>query len=167
MKLENQVCTIEQARKMKELGIVQESLFYHWNEKTPANSNLQYYGYAQDQIPWITILGKRSNVSGYERWTNEEVSAFTVAELGVMLPEEQAYKFFSTYYNDHSGNWEVEYRGFKTDDELEDWNSIEPPPKIYETEGDTEAQARAEMIIWLLENKIVSPGEINQRLQNS
>lgn len=62
MKLENQVCTLEQAKRLKELGICQESYFLHGEEA----------GHIVES--W--------SVEGYE---DEFYSVFTVAELGVML----------------------------------------------------------------------------------
>ncbi len=60
MKLENQVCSFKQAKKLKELGVFQDSLFYF------SNGN------------WL-IKPKPSKFNG------SETSTFTVAELSVML----------------------------------------------------------------------------------
>src|SRR5574341_2010928 len=62
MKLENQVCTLEQAKRLKELGVTQESYFH--------------FG---DHLDGVT-----------ESWMHEGdedvfYAAFTVAELGVMI----------------------------------------------------------------------------------
>ncbi len=92
--------------------------------------------------------------------------AFNAAELGVMLPCESGMKFFESYYNDHLGSWVCEFRGFKTSEENEEWDFSKPPPKIHETEADTEAEARADMIIWLLENESVTAEEINNLLKD-
>jgi hypothetical protein len=68
MKLQSQVCTLEQAKRLKELGISQESYLYH---------------YFFDNVP--------RNVSGVWRLHHEyygrfeHYSAFNVAELGVMI----------------------------------------------------------------------------------
>lgn len=63
MKTEDQVCSLDLAKKLKEVGVKQESLFY-WNRQTK-----QVY---MDTVPWNETA-----------W----VSAFTVSELGEMLRE--------------------------------------------------------------------------------
>ncbi len=70
MKLENQVCTLEQAKKLKELGIVQDSLFYH----IECNPNV----FEIEQID-------ENSYKNYDKG-DPVFSAFTVAELGEMLP---------------------------------------------------------------------------------
>ena len=73
MELKEQVCTIQQAVKLKELGIDQIGIFSH---------------------QWVinTFGGKQLETPVYERWKMSETltnhqwaSAFTVSELGVML----------------------------------------------------------------------------------
>lgn len=84
MKLENQVCTIEQAKRLMELGVAQDSVFYHYQEKTPTNPNSTYYGWRQDGMFWeLSRTGKPSRVSTNR--IHKEYSAFTVAELGAMI----------------------------------------------------------------------------------
>ena len=80
MKLEDQVCSLELAKKLKELGGVQDSLSY-WEE------------YRDN---WMDLRATPKLVQGYhtdkERGEGNAVesstyySAFTVAELGEMLP---------------------------------------------------------------------------------
>lgn len=74
MKLENQVCTLEQAKRLKELGIEQNSLFT-WCLITPDPIGENWYYaliYKEDDSPSAI----NSEALG---------SAFTVAELGAML----------------------------------------------------------------------------------
>src|ERR1700689_4384174 len=66
MKLESQVCSLELSKRLKELGFKQESLFYWYNTK----GDERFYGIA------YTKGSKLKNT----------FSAFTVAELGEMLP---------------------------------------------------------------------------------
>jgi hypothetical protein len=70
MKLQDQVCTFEQARKLNDLGIVQGvSLFFYNTSMDYSSSKLVY------------------NKTPLEGFYNAEYcfSAFTVAELGVMI----------------------------------------------------------------------------------
>ena len=70
MKIENQVVTIEQAKKLKELGVTAEPLFW--------------YVIDIDPITPLDIIQKWQH-SNFDQC--EKYSAFTVAELGVMLPD--------------------------------------------------------------------------------
>lgn len=124
MELKNQVCGLESAKKLKELRVKQDSLWYYRNiivlEHTIAH--------AHDDC----------------RIEKNEYSAFTVAELGELLPsplntEKETYYLFyhqalthNVYYKSIDGN--------------------ELPAQIIE---ETEAEARARMLIYLLENKLI------------
>lgn len=132
MKLEQQVCSLELAKKLKELGVKQESYF-----------------------AWARIASKRMDGNGYD-WDTyglvkndfqaeiEYISAFTVAELGEMLHKyTECWNFYmgfglglsSAEYKiglSKSGYKEVEFRDL------------------------SEADARAKMLIYLLENKLIS-----------
>ena len=76
MKLENQVCSITQAKRLKELGIIQESFFSYFKCTSHAgicNSDMS------TRHVWI--------LTGNPYYTEdiELTAAFTVAELGAML----------------------------------------------------------------------------------
>ena len=68
MKIENQVCTLEQAKKLKELGVTAEPLFW--------------YVIDIDPITPLDIIQKWQH-SNFDQC--EKYHAFTVAELGVMI----------------------------------------------------------------------------------
>ena len=113
MKLEDQVCSLELAKKLKKLGVNQESLWYwHFNEKHCPDDHIN--------------LHKDGN----------NCSAFTVAELGEMLPKASSYK-----HEDYS------------------WCSLfvneEPAYMAHREYDETEANARAKMLTYLLENKLI------------
>lgn len=85
MKLEKQVCSLKQAKILKELGIEQKSLFY-WK---------------QNEIQTVVTESKMKEwIAKYLPTINDYYSAFTASELGQMLPE---------YFESHSGpmdeNW--------------------------------------------------------------
>ena len=111
MKLENQVCSLELAKKLKELGVKQESYFY-WQE-------------FEGQV------ALRSAYRGNELPRDDRYSAFTVAELGEMLP------MIYTPVKD--------INGFK-----EKWLWVNN--KAEKHWENTEADARAKILIYLLEN---------------
>lgn len=138
MTLEKQVCSLELAKKLKELGVKQESLFYH----LPVRGIVQWGYYYKEEIP-------------------DSVSAFTVAELGEMLPSYEEWTTVSTPDNPPEGDssgihiftsfynskWQVE---FDVDTYIE---KISDLPTF---RADTEADARAKMLIYLLENKLIT-----------
>lgn len=124
MKLEDQVVSLELSKRLKELGVKQESLFY-WNEK----------GSVEFADPETFV--------GY----TTDVSAFTVAELGEMLPVTFA-PFAAEIRLDcrkaHSG-WCCYYRELANEERI-----------FTATDAYTEADARAKMLIYLLENNLIT-----------
>ena len=133
MKLENQICTLNQAIKLKNLEVPQKSLFF-WE-----------------------VSGKRSEIKqAAEVDISKSFSAFNVAELGLLLPclvplEEEDY-----YLQGTIGNREGEfyYIWFQSSIDNVEWELF---PAI---EKDTEAEARAEALIWLLENDFLKAEEL-------
>lgn len=113
MNLEQQVCSLELAKKLKELGIEQKSIFYH----------LPFYATTDEE---------------------NRVSAFTVAELGEML-----FPFNIVTYKYKKGKKFI-YEVAIQDMEMRINKTYEPSHK-----ADTEANARAKMLIYLLENKLI------------
>lgn len=127
MKIELQVCTLEQAKRLKELGVKQESLFVH-----------QSYSYNKIKL---TDWDNRNNLLGF-------YSAFTVAELGEMLPPWQfAYKQSTGHYAAYKFH----------ENEFVCQGVI---PTTYETE----AECKAAMLIHLLENSLITAEEVNRNL---
>src|SRR5687768_259896 len=112
MTIESQVTSLEISRRLKELGVEQETLWY-----------------------WSHIDGKYILVLNHG-----ENHAFTVAELGEMLP---------------IGVWSTRDKG------EEGWRCkvvfhdprIRPP--LHFTVANTEADARGKMMIYLIENGLV------------
>jgi len=86
MKLRDQICSLELAKLLKGLGVEQESLFYHYQEKTPKSTNDHCYGYKQEDMPWKIDSTRPDRLSTLRPRVHEWCSAFTSAELGDMLP---------------------------------------------------------------------------------
>lgn len=135
MKLENQVCTLEQAKKLKELGIDQETEFYfrmgkiwHFREVTDWPNQEQLYDLIQSGAEGERIF-----------------AAYTVAELGEMLP----IGFYSVACADHS-DWLCDNQNYAT-------------ANIGASKN--EAECRAAMLIHLIESKLITVEEINNRLK--
>ena len=125
MKLEDQVCSLELAKKLKELGVKQESLWV-W---------LPYLE-GDDTTRWEI---ERSRHGLYA-----PVSAFTVAELGEMLPEYvMRGGMRHTIRQQRAGSMRfVSY-------EHDQFNCMIQ-------NGNTEADARAKMLIYLIENNLIT-----------
>ncbi len=111
MTLEQQVTSLELSKKLKDLGVKQESLFW-WGKKM---------GFTK-----IEILHK-GNSGGIE------CAAFTVAELGEMLP--LSTKFYRSV--DQIGKWVCWCQGLDIIRE------------------DTMVNAAAKMLVYLLENNLI------------
>ena len=122
MKLENQVCSLESAKRLKELSVNKDSLYY-------------WYNCTDHPGEWrITDIKLNNDL-------DKETSAYTVAELGEMLPSGlvtsgRKYKdIFMCVY----GNPEID---------------------LVFKEEKTEAEARAKMLIYLLENNIIKAEDL-------
>lgn len=144
MKLENQVCTLEQAKRLKELGVEGESAFY-WRFESGMRWRLAPRGYFDPEEEGV-----------------ETYSAFTVAELGVMLPHEIGQGPYTPLL--HIVMPPTEETEFN-------WCAAYVEDSIYETgplwrDGETEAQARSALLIHLLESGSITAEGVNDRLQN-
>ena len=116
MKIEQQVTSLELSKKLKELGVKQESLF--------------------DWIDWYNneIWQLKESTPRGETVPNDktEISAYTVAELGELIGSGLNYRI------NMSGNMVVGHM-------------------LYDVgfTDDTEANARAKMLIYLMENDLL------------
>ena len=79
MKLENQIVSLELAKRLKELGCKQDSIF-KWHSKLDEKGNRVY-----TEIVYLPI-----------KQMEQDYSAFTVAELGELLPKD--------YYSQFNGD---------------------------------------------------------------
>lgn len=122
MKLEDQVVSLDLAKRLKELGVKQKSHFI-W-----ANGGYKWFVSPDHEII-------RINDPGYAQpWP----SAFTVAELGEMLPHN-----YSTWR--------------RTNNDREWWVSDLATGRYGEHTATTEADSRAKMLIYLIEKGLVKP----------
>lgn len=143
MELSKQVCSLESAKRLKELGVEQNSYFRHveWRNQIWDSQGVENGGW-----PWLPD-DQRAVV---QRIWDEGVCAFTVAELGEMLPK-VVKKDDKLYYIEPSANGNgLKYIDYTTYNE-----GIGTFLRAYPLVGaDTEAEARAKMLIYLLENNL-------------
>ena len=147
MNLEMQVCSLELSKKLKALGVKQDSLFYYQNNP---------YNDGQDCID--IMIKELSSENGEnviintesENEYNPKYSAFTASELGEMLPisiylkDKRKELIFFKHSKDHS----VFYRNLKEVHYTDETFCCGEHDK-------TEANARAKMLIYLIENKLI------------
>lgn len=153
MQLEKQVCSFEQAKTLKELGVNQDAYFNY--EITPV------YGKKPFDCTKSRLYAKEQyNSAKYS--DDYQCAAFTVAELGVMLTIDDDTHFTHGGYNEHSGCWELmlDKRNPDTDDLDKPFICIHGAMQ----EEETEAEARAAMLIYLLENNLTTAQDVNERL---
>lgn len=127
MKLEDQVISLEIAKKLKELGVKQESLWYWFLLESGG-----------------IFIGQEYEVKNIDR--NFIKSAYTVAELGEMLPMRLRLKDYDYWLRTSKGkgNWDARYVAY---------HKYESP--FCYRQADTEANARGAMLVYLLENKLI------------
>lgn len=129
MKLENQVCSLELAKKLKELGVKQESLFYWTDDMAEILDNGHEKRIYRVNIYPVAQAKLKGKVYKFTK-----ISAFTVAELGEM---------FGRQFDTHkSFDDNVEWVGWFSGD-------------VHIFRAKTEADVRAKMLIYLIENKII------------
>ena len=117
MELKDQVCSLESSKRLKELGVEQESYFY-WVRNGD--------GYS--------VYDSIHHVPAYV-----EASAFTVAELGWLTPYYNSISFYQWDENEESG-YGCHFNNPAITEE-------------YFATSKTEAEARALMLIYLLEHR--------------
>jgi hypothetical protein len=138
------VCDLEYAKKIKELGVVQESCFY-WRK--------------QHHVPFKDQEFKLFSDKGCD--FPATYSAWTTTELGIMLPkiielgEWPSDWYYFTLFADHCIERCLGYRNTITGKDLWWKNSDEPKT----------ANDYAECLIHLIENKHITVEEINERLK--
>jgi len=140
MKLEKQVCSQELAKRLKELGVKQESLYYWWQQ-----CNKVHQGYEDDIYPPEYIWVLQPYFKGLALGDNT-YSAFTTSEIGEMLPDayisfKESNIWYCTQLEEPDEEWWLDYR---IRSRSYGWRN---------EKADTEADARATMLIWLIENK--------------
>lgn len=130
MKLEDQVVSLELAKRFKELGVRQESIFF-WgvrDEEQGGAWELWEVHRALDE--------RRQNDPSFKF-----VATFTVAELGEMLPPH----YMTIKSRDIENLWHC--------NDINDFIAPDFKKGILEH---TEAAARAKMLIYLIENKLIT-----------
>lgn len=157
MKLEQQVTSLEISKRLKELGVRQESLFY-WRlgystsesfkngVSTGKQGHFRDYELTYYPKPRYTTADIKWNERDLARLDETELSAFTVAELGEMLSSKGGVYFSGKDNLESPNKWFCTKMSMP---EFEYWQE-------QFVQADTEADARGKMLIYLLENKLLA-----------
>ena len=122
MKLENQVCSLKLAKKLKELGVEQLGLFSWYKVKERFGDGIK-----------IEVINNMYADDVCGDGVEVVCSAFSVAELGEMLKRYPIDYWYS----------------------YPDWRLKRQEDVDTKGRDENEANARAEMIIYLTENKLI------------
>lgn len=127
-----QLVNLELSKKLKELGVKQESLWW-WIKTHDCYGDLDNFevGRDYDKTAWIE-----------SKMGTEVYSAFTVAELGEMLPDIIGDDKHNIIYHCSLFKDRIEYKDYTDSHYL-----IQ--------QADTEANARAKILIYLIEHKLM------------
>lgn len=142
MKIEKQVVSLELSKRLKKLGVKQESLFIWTGDK---------------EKDLCLMCTDSYDYTDYPGGGKIQISAFTVAELGKMLPARivnpatRNMDRLCFYLKEHKGN--DSYQDVRDGFTVEYWTNFYQP--LVRITADTEATARAKMLIYLLENKLI------------
>jgi len=139
MKLENQVCTLEQAKKLKTiLGELYGLFVYMENKALPSDSKIML----ATQTESFKQMGKIEGSAWIKYYP-----AFTVSELSIMLPSET--------YMKRTGSEDSEYAN---------WEWIDDGNEAGWGNYNTQVEAAADMLIIYLEKNKLSVEACNERL---
>lgn len=144
MDLKSQVSSQETSKRLKELGVKQQQSFFCWWQPNKESSDS------------ILLYEKQCSTPEF---MSQFISAFTVAELGEMLNIEfpsgmkigdESYMHLELKFSLKSVNL-VHYfdAGFATNKKV-----------IFSSKDSNEANARAKMLIYLIENKLIEVPDV-------
>lgn len=155
MKIEDQVTTLELSKELKELGIEQKSLLYWFQDATTEKWSLGSFDIPQINFkPEYKELGSPTNAWWIEGFNDEYAddvkeyfSAFTLAELGEMLPWRVGYELKKIYFQKERSTIIVG----------EFWKGYIGTTNFTDAivESQTEVDTRAKMIIYLKKKGLI------------
>lgn len=154
MKLENQVCTLEQAERLKELGVKQISMLAYNKHGELEN----------DLLTEVEAL-----------WHDEYSAAYTVAEMRMAIGI--GYTVVQTGWRIYNGKTDPTYsvvksaqlhdKGYYLDAPEVGRDNVDVWAGIGDEQPFTDGDAHGRLLIYLLENYTDVLLEVNQRLQNA
>lgn len=158
MNIQNYTCTVEQAKKLRELGVTAKSQYYWVSFGTESGQEIALCrpvnSYEQKPCEWAWyILGEvRQEIQ--EQIDHDKLNADGVVYPAYTLGELLRMADTETYVQ-RAGSYTSEYAQWEWVDE-----GREAANGVY----DTPEQASADMLIHLLENKYITPEQCNGAL---
>ncbi len=162
MNIEKQVCSLPLAKKLKELGVEQKSTWY-WNTIYLGEPQLSLYNKDTEGDGFLKCGVNAMDFPDISDFREPYYSAFSGTELGVLLPD---YFIFP--------NTDSKVKVCRVEDAMYDNGkhicymqqgvgnkSIHMVCYVINA---YEAEARAIMLVYLLEHKLVTAAECNERL---
>lgn len=129
MNPQSQVTSLELSKRLKELGVKQDSYFW-WNTIT------------LELLPKQEMIRlSESGLTNEAYWRGNFISAYTVAELGEMLPP-----LYESYLCAGIHEWHVNLN----------MNARDKHTQYPTMRADTEAEARGRMLEYLIKNNLLS-----------
>jgi hypothetical protein len=145
MKIEHQVCTLEQAKKLKELGVSQNAFFSWCGDENHYVEDKQWVFVS----PTIPANNQEADHRALVESSRPFAAAFDVAELGVMLTIPRRIG--------KPGGYTVVFFG-------DNWIVVKDDKPHQKLAFEFEAHARAELLIIFLQENIITVQDANQRL---
>lgn len=158
MRIEEQICSHEQATKLKELGVVQSSCFCYVNDwrnprKEPINDGEHVIQSCEQHL---------TRIAGRKRDTEVQfVSAYTAMELGKLLPNILPYESLSYGIVLRQAFPDGKEQDYYMAEYVEVYSDLDYGATVYEGTGSTEAISRACLLIVLLEKGLIKAEDIN------
>lgn len=157
MDIKNQVCSLEQAKRLKELGVKHPGYFCYAHPVKEVHKGFD--GEATDYIEEYKDEPELMDLSA-AMWNGlPYCHAYTVAELGVMIDD------FVSHARRIDYGWEVRFKQ-RIPPEKEKFVSTLELNGTFITRA-TEAQARGHLLIYLLETGWLDAEKSNDRLRSA
>lgn len=179
MKIEDQVCSLDQAKKLSHLGLRNGANHFYVEFSGDHEKNSDAFALCRQAsteekeqgITWSIEGGISSSLQNYlDNYGNDSTAsgciypAYTVAELGVMIPMPQEIPELKNDAN-HIFTWKSDATVMASPNNLwlVEYGSEDICNTFYQGRGYSEATSRAAMLILLLEMGAITPEYCNQQ----
>ena len=163
IKLQDQCCSVEQAKTLKELGVKQDSFLYHFPNPNTEDVKKKYDLPDYNILVGKEYIGKSVNnlrtmvLKGALKLT---YSAFTASELCIMLGDN-----YPSWSFKPKGKWAKKWIATAINkNEKPDGKNITTAPE-FDRYADTQAQALAEILIDAIKIGHIKIKDVNKRLK--
>jgi len=167
MRVESQVCTLSQAKKLKELGVEQDAIFSWFGDEMPRLMDNCADGI--EYGPWvfvsqtIPVNNQQADHRSDVQCSSPIAATFTTSELRLLLPEYVGKYRLSRWgipvgVNGNIASFGIQYRLVADRPAA----GAIPEACIF---TDAEAHGLCDMLIHLLETNLITVAEVNARMK--